>query len=177
MALSKIQSESINLADNFAFTGTVTGAGSEGLVHLETQTGTGVASVKFGNDVVNVNNYKKYKIFGRSRPASDDKDLRFRFMDSSENDITTTAYRGSTNGNGTSTLSYFDISSAIGAVLDYEAGCMFEGQIDIQHLGNDDFQAMLSTRLIKVNTAGNLTYILSNGLFRYDVTTTQPAGV
>ena len=41
MALSKIQSESINLADNFAFTGTVTGAGSEGLVHLETQTGTG----------------------------------------------------------------------------------------------------------------------------------------
>ncbi len=27
MALSKIQSESINLADNFAFTGTVTGAG------------------------------------------------------------------------------------------------------------------------------------------------------
>ena len=56
MALSKIQSESVNLADNFAFTGTVSGAGSEGLVHLETQTGTGVASVKFGNDVVNVNN-------------------------------------------------------------------------------------------------------------------------
>ena len=27
MAISKIQSESINLADNFAFTGTVTGAG------------------------------------------------------------------------------------------------------------------------------------------------------
>ena len=27
MAIDKIQSESINLADNFAFTGTVTGAG------------------------------------------------------------------------------------------------------------------------------------------------------
>ena len=32
MALSKIQSESINLADNFAFTGTVTGAGGGTLI-------------------------------------------------------------------------------------------------------------------------------------------------
>ena len=29
MAIDKIQSESINLADNFAFTGTVTGAGGD----------------------------------------------------------------------------------------------------------------------------------------------------
>jgi hypothetical protein len=29
MAIDKIQSESINLADNFAFTGTVTGAGEQ----------------------------------------------------------------------------------------------------------------------------------------------------
>ena len=34
MAIDKIQSESINLADNFAFTGTVSGAG--GLVKLFT---------------------------------------------------------------------------------------------------------------------------------------------
>jgi hypothetical protein len=37
MALSRIQSESMNLADDFAFTGTVTGAGgTPGLVHLST---------------------------------------------------------------------------------------------------------------------------------------------
>ena len=34
MALSKIQSESINLADNFAFTGTVTGAGESNIPYF-----------------------------------------------------------------------------------------------------------------------------------------------
>ena len=40
MALSKIQSESVNLADNFAFTGTVTGAGVSGKVLQVLQTTT-----------------------------------------------------------------------------------------------------------------------------------------
>ena len=34
MALSKIQSESVNLADDYAFTGTVSGAGVGGKVFL-----------------------------------------------------------------------------------------------------------------------------------------------
>ena len=33
MAIDKIQSESINLADNFAFTGTITGVGGIGIIH------------------------------------------------------------------------------------------------------------------------------------------------
>ena len=46
MAIDKIQSESINLADNFAFTGTVSGAG--GLVKLNTTTvSSAVSSVDF----------------------------------------------------------------------------------------------------------------------------------
>ena len=45
MALSKIQSESINLADNFAFTGTVTGAGGGKIINAyHTQTESGSAS-------------------------------------------------------------------------------------------------------------------------------------
>ena len=45
MALSKIQSESINLADNFAFTGTVTGAGGgKVLASYHTQTTGGSSS-------------------------------------------------------------------------------------------------------------------------------------
>ena len=35
MALSKIQSESINLADNFAFTGTVTGSGESNAPYFQ----------------------------------------------------------------------------------------------------------------------------------------------
>lgn len=38
MALSKIQSESVNLADNFAFTGTVTGAGGGKVLQVVTST-------------------------------------------------------------------------------------------------------------------------------------------
>ena len=176
MALSKIQSESVNLADNFAFTGTVTGAGSEGLVHLETQTGTSVASVIFGNDVVNINNYKRYKIIGRTRPATDNVSLFFNFLDASENNVSTTAYRRAVNSGAVSNSSAFDLSLVIGATNDYEAGAQFEALIDIQHIGNDDFQAMLSSRMTKVDTSGNLRYALTDGMLRYDTTTTQPAG-
>jgi hypothetical protein len=50
MALSKIQSESVNLADNFAFTGTVTGAGSILQVKSVTKTdATSTSSQTFGD--------------------------------------------------------------------------------------------------------------------------------
>lgn len=46
MAISKIQSESLNLADTFAFTGTVTGAGESNtpLVYVYATTGTTVST-------------------------------------------------------------------------------------------------------------------------------------
>jgi len=45
MALSKIQSESVNLADNFAFTGTITGAGGGKVLQcLHTSTTSTVAN-------------------------------------------------------------------------------------------------------------------------------------
>ena len=77
MALSKIDTAGLaadavdntilDLAGNYAFTGTVTGAGSEGLVHLETQeTTTAVASIKFGSDVFNTT-YDRYYVVGRAR--------------------------------------------------------------------------------------------------------------
>jgi len=43
MALSKIQSESMNLADTFAFTGTVTGAGDVSVARVSEQVATGHA--------------------------------------------------------------------------------------------------------------------------------------
>lgn len=44
MALSKIQAESINLADTFAFTGTVTGAGKLGQVLTQTPTSSQISA-------------------------------------------------------------------------------------------------------------------------------------
>tara|TARA_B100000989_G_scaffold220664_1_gene168434 strand:+ start:2291 stop:2917 length:627 start_codon:yes stop_codon:yes gene_type:complete len=46
MALSKIQSESINLADTFAFTGTVSGAGDMQKVSSSTATQTGLSNLQ-----------------------------------------------------------------------------------------------------------------------------------
>ena len=53
MAIDKIQSESINLADNFAFTGTVTGAG--GTLWLDISS---ILSVYFINKTHLAINYK-----------------------------------------------------------------------------------------------------------------------
>jgi hypothetical protein len=47
MALSKIQSESLNLADNFAFTGTVTGAGRQEIAFQATPA---AAQLNMAND-------------------------------------------------------------------------------------------------------------------------------
>ena len=177
MALSKIQSESVNLADNFAFTGTVSGAGSEGLVHLETQTGTNVTSVKFGNDVVNINNYKKYHIIGRALPAGDNVALRLRFMDASENDISTTdAYKYGHNGGTNVQITYIQLSSSIGSTGNLESGVLFNTSIDIEHLGATDFQAIVSSHLTRNNSGNNWTYSLVDGGYGYSVDSTQPAG-
>ena len=75
MAIDKIQSESINLADNFAFTGTVSGAG--GLVKLNTTTvSSAVSSVDFptlGTD------YKFFKLVFTDLHASANDLLWLRF--------------------------------------------------------------------------------------------------
>ena len=177
MALSKIQSESVNLADDFAFTGTVSGAGSEGLVHLETQTGTDVASVKFGNDVVNINNYKKYYVIGRTLPATDGAAQRLRFMDTSENDISVAnAYRGSVNSGTTANATYVNIDGNPGSVANIESGAIFYSHIDIEHLADFDFQANVSSRITFINISGNWSYKLSDYGARFTNSATQPAG-
>lgn len=66
MALSKIQASSINLADTYAFTGTVSGASDVALIKTVTVSSS-VSAVEFKNgvdDVVLDSTYKVYKIFG-----------------------------------------------------------------------------------------------------------------
>jgi hypothetical protein len=62
MALSKIQAESMNLADTYAFSGTVTGAGMD-LLHTTTLTST-VDEVVF--DGYFSSDYTNYKIIASS---------------------------------------------------------------------------------------------------------------
>ena len=179
MALSKIQSESINLADTFAFSGTVTGAGSEGLIHLETQEVTSaVADVKFGNDRFNTT-YDQYRVFGRMVPATDAVNLYYRFLNSSESDITGTSYyRWSNNNGSTSNADHGRISSAIGASSVTECGIQFVADIWLPHVGSTaDYASMVVGRTGRINNDQNPRTDVFVSQLRYDQVTTQPEGI
>lgn len=80
MALSKIQSESINLADTFAFTGTVSGVG--GFRKIYTQSGTSaVSSIDITDTYIN-STYDTYYIVGNCLPSSDGVGLQLKLKDS-----------------------------------------------------------------------------------------------
>ncbi len=60
MALSKIQAESMNLADTYAFSGTV--SGTQGLVLLQTVTASNDTTVTVGSSSLFTSTYKVYQI-------------------------------------------------------------------------------------------------------------------
>ena len=81
MALSKIQSESINLADTFAFTGTVSGVDG-GLVKIYTQSGaSAVSSIDITDTYIN-STYDTYYIVGHCLPSNDGASLQLKLKDS-----------------------------------------------------------------------------------------------
>ena len=66
MALSKIQAESMNLADTYAFTGTVTGTPQD-MVKLSTvDASSGTSAVIFNSSVVDSSKYKHFYIIGHN---------------------------------------------------------------------------------------------------------------
>ena len=81
MAIDKIQAEGINLSDNFAFTGTVSGTPSN-LVLIKTisiSDDTTVSFVNGANDVVFDSTYKVYKVFGTSLNVRDQNAVEVGF--------------------------------------------------------------------------------------------------
>lgn len=81
MAIDKIQAEGINLSDNFAFTGTVTGTPSN-LVLIKTisiSDDTTVSFVNGANNVVFDSTYKVYKVFGTSLNVRDQDSVQVGF--------------------------------------------------------------------------------------------------
>ena len=71
MALSKIQAESMNLADTYAFSGTVSGT-PQGLTLLQTTTiSSAVSAVTIGSSSLFSSTYDVYLIRGNFKPATD----------------------------------------------------------------------------------------------------------
>jgi hypothetical protein len=77
MALTKVQAEGVNLADTFAFTGTVTGAGS--MFKLYDQSATDVASVTVDSTIIN-STYDNYYIIFDAVGATDAQYLTSRVL-------------------------------------------------------------------------------------------------
>jgi hypothetical protein len=110
MALSKIQSESMNLADTYAFTGTVTGTPSDIVKLASTTVSSSVASVSF--DGYFSSTYDHYKICWTRLTPVGGSQLLMRARQSNA-DLTGSIYRS------TILASYFDLNSSTAA---YQSG-------------------------------------------------------
>ena len=77
MALSKIQAESMNLADTYAFSGTVSGVSD--FVHISTSSGTSLNELEFTNFSTD---YGMHILFFKDLYLSSDSDIRARFRTS-----------------------------------------------------------------------------------------------
>ena len=181
MALSKIQSESMNLADTYAFTGTVTGAGgTPGLVHLSTSTLASDATEVVFNSLINTSTYTNYKIYAQGHTTAD-ANVRAVFRDSSDADINTSSlYRGRADrGASISNNSYmqllvgnngYDGSEETGFILDINLNLINQG----------------STNSIMPQLQGITQYVQNNSnplvqhigyIMRPSISTTAVAGI
>ena len=80
MALTKVQAEGINLADTFAFTGTVSGA--SGLVKIYTDSNTNQSSIDITSTYIN-STYDTYYVVGNVLPTNDGQHVELKLKDSS----------------------------------------------------------------------------------------------
>ena len=92
MAITKLQAESLNLADDFTFTGTVAGAGEPSyLVKLASTTvSSSVSSVSF-DGYFDDNTYNTYKVFINNASLNTGNSFGFR-VNVSNSPVTTSTY-------------------------------------------------------------------------------------
>ncbi len=158
MPLSKIQSESVNLADTFAFTGTVTGVGNMILVSSGSST-TNAGSLEIG---LNYSNYEHFllllSIKGTSTSSSENLDVRWKRdgqsynTGSSDYSVTGHYQDGNTNRNANSqnTMELF--------WTNYPA-TNWVASIWLWNVGNTTQQNKLESSIMKAKSDGNAAYV------------------
>ncbi|MBM93584.1 MAG: hypothetical protein CMF51_02385 [Legionellales bacterium] len=164
MALSKIQAESMNLADTFAFTGTVSGAGS--MEYITTASGsTDVSQLEISVD------YSDYEHFVLIMDAKGDstgttKNLHMRFkrdgqstFDSAANNYSTSgfSYDGSANRNqnGITQMEIF---------WSNEPAKDWAHKINLWNIGNTTHQNFVEAASIKAQSSGNASYVTNSAI-------------
>lgn len=171
MALSKLRSESIDLTDDYAFTGTVTGAGdTAGLKLLNTVTldNSTTASVTFDETYINAT-YDNYFITINWQVETDSQKLYARFLQTGgteisdanyARDISTTYYSNFGTGQDHLALSQ-NVGTGGGG---NEKGAY--GQWILNMKDSDAFQPSLVGQVMLGNTANNLVQQLTAGKYK-----------
>ena len=125
MALTKVQAEGINLADTFAFSGTVSGAGGRDLLLSDTIS-SAVAQYDISSTYIN-GTYDEYILDYNLAPATNDVDLDTRVFIGGvlqtgsiygyENSLNSTSGYDSSNGSTVSRLTIANIGNATGEYI------------------------------------------------------------
>mgnify|MGYP003110990783 CR=1 FL=1 len=156
MPLTKTQAEGINLADTFAFTGTVSGVGGFLPISKTVSTST-VTSVDFDNLSTS---YDTFYVTYFVKPVTDGAGIRFRFLDSSGTAISSSnAYQyyhdseGATVNNNGNTLLH--IAGGVGSAN-------YEGHSGYLFVQNRNYVAD-STNKRAPSVLGGYTHVNTSG--------------
>ena len=194
MALTKVRAGGLTLSDNFAFTGTVTGASD--LVKIYTQSGTSaVSSIDITDTYINTT-YDTYYIIGHCLPASDGVGLQLKLKDSSgiitgnnhSFDLNTLALGEASDGQDHCRLNYSTIGNAAGEGSQFSfylehvnsdtIPCVIQAQFKTSYTGGQPeggyaVSGMISTQYAKIIKGFNLAMssgnIASNNLTIYGI--------
>ena len=152
MALSKIQAESMNLADTFAFTGTVSGVGGFKKLYTNSTTST-VTSLDIGDTYINTT-YDTYYVVGHVRPVNVGVNARL-YLKNSSGQITGSVYSMDLNnlhhGEAYDTTTYVRLNySTLGNGLGYGSSFSFF----IEHVNSANYPCAVKTFWRTFHTAG-----------------------
>lgn len=126
MALSRLKADSLNLADNFTFTGDVTGEAVGALNLLQTQTASSSASISFTTGIDST--YDEYWfIFNNIHPATNDTYFKFQGSTNGGSSygvtITTTNFIAEHSEAGTSPALSYNAGDDLAQSTDFQTLC------------------------------------------------------
>lgn len=158
MALSKIQSESVNLADNFAFTGTVSGAGNMISVASGSST-TNAGSLEIG---LNYSSYEHFLLVlnlkGTSTSSSQNLDVRWK-RDGQSYDTGSSDYSVSGHYLDGNTARNANTSNTMELFWTNYPATNWVSSIWFWNVGNTTKQNKLQSNILKAKSDGNSAYI------------------
>lgn len=167
MALSKIRSESVDLTDDYAFTGTVSGAGSLILLNKVTLDNSTTASVTFDETYINAT-YDNYYITIHWHNVTDSNKLAARFLETGGTEISDTNYPRNIAQNYFTDFTVLDRlelcqNLGVGGGGNEKGGY---GSWILNMKDSDDFQPSIVGNVIYGSTSNTMKQIISGGRYK-----------